>query len=345
MTANDSVICWSHEETLKRQSIILAVAALAIGHLSLHLVQADEIKLDSPQPKITTVGAMRARKSPQIAAAEIARLKLATIVNAVARSTNQDTIGGRTDYWYRINLPNGDTGWLFGGLLLDYIPSQRLELLRQIIAARLKAENIEFADQQETYNLARSSVNETKGVAEHAEFELLTLLALRNWAATFPDDRRDQSPYREWRKLHDTEVVHNEFAGGYNLRSDLLWNLEARYHTLPIAERIAWEAAENPQPSDCEGDEVCDFFVIAPEIKYLTLHPQGSHVAEAIKNLTEALTDDVISTANAKGGDKYVVEQRIALRKTLASLRLAVAKISVAEKAALVKKLERVSAS
>ena len=323
--------------------MIIALAALAIGHISLRLVQAEEIKLDSPQPKITTVAAMRARKAPQTTAAEIARLKLCTIVNAVARSTTQDTVAGKTDYWYRINLTNGETGWLFGGLLLDYDPPRRLELLRQIIEARLKAENLEFADHQETYNLARSSVAETKDVTTRAEFELLTLLALRSGGATFPDNLRDKAPYREWRKTHDAEVVYDEFGGGYNLRTELLWNLEARYHTLPIGERIAWEAAENPVASDCEDDEVCDLFVIADEIKYLSLHPTGAHVAEAIKNLTDGLTDEVIKIANSSGGDKYAVEQRSALRKMLASLRLAVAKTSVPEKAALVQKLDRVT--
>ena len=328
---------------MKLQSIILAIAALAIGQASLSLVRADEIKLDSPQPKVTTVAAMRVRKSPQVTAAEIARLKLATVVNAISRSTNQDTIGAKTDYWYRITLPNGESGWLFGGLLLDYSPPQRLELLRQIIEARLKAENVEFADQQETYNLARTSINETKDVTTRAEFELLTLLALRNWAGSFPDDHRDEPSYREWRKTHDAQVVHNEFAGGYNLRPELLWNLEVKYHALPIAERIAWEAAETLLPSDCESDEVCDFFVSAGEIKYLDLHPTGAHAVEAIKNLTAALTDEVISAANAKGGDKYAVEQRIALRKMLASLRLAIAKTSTPEKAALIHKLVQVN--
>lgn len=305
-------------------------------------VRADEIKLDSPQPKITTVAAMRVRKEPQVAAAEITRLKLGTIVNAVSRSSSQDTIGGKTDYWYRINLPNGDTGWLFGGLLLDYSPQQRLALLRRIIEARLNAENLEFADQQETYNLARSSIDEVKDAGTRAEFELLTLLALRSSAATFPDNRGEEATYREWRKSHAAEVVKNEFAGGYNLRAELLWNLEAKYHAQSIAERIAWEAAETQPPSDCEGDEVCDFFVIEGEVKYLSLHPTGAHAAEAIKNLTAALTDEVISAANAKGGDKYVVEQRVALRKMLASLRLAVVKTSAPEKTALIKKLEQV---
>jgi len=320
---------------MRYQPVIFALVAL--WHTS-PVVAQDEIKLDTAQAKITTVSAMRARRAPQVTAEEIMRLKLGTVVNAIARSTNQETIGGKTEYWYRINLPNGETGWLFGGLLLDYTARQRETLLRQIIEARLQAENTEFADRQEIYNLAVSSINDAKDVSTRAEFELLKLLALANWATTFTDDRGGQ-----WRKPHAAEVIPNEFGGGYNLRSELLWNLEARYHTLPIADRIAWAAAENPQPSDCEGDEVCHLFVFAPAIKYLNLHPNGAHAAEALKNLNEMLTDEVIKTANGKGGDKYVVEQRTDLKKLLASLRLIVAKTSAPEKAELLKKLERIT--
>jgi hypothetical protein len=328
---------------MKYQSIIFALAMLALRHI---VVQPDEIKLNTSQGKITTVSAIRARKAPQITAEEILRLKLGAVVNAIARSTNQDTVGEKTDYWYRVKLPNGETGWLFGGLLLDYTARQRETLLRQIIEARLTAENTEFADRQEIYNLAASSVNEAKDVSTRAEFELLKLLALANWARTFPDERRgDKSQYREWRKAHAAEVIPNEFGGGYNLRSELLWNLEARYHTLPIADRIAWAAAENPQPSDCEGDEVCHFFLFAPAIKYLNLHPNGAHAAEALKGLDEVLTDEVSKMANGKGGDQYVVEQRTDLKKLLASARLAVAKTSAAEKTEVLKKLARITST
>ena len=88
------------------------------------------------------------------------------------------------------------------------------------------------------------------------------------------------------------------------MRSELLWKLEAKYHALPIADRIAWAAAENDQPHDCEGDEVCHLFVFEGAIKYLNLHPNGVHAAEAVKNLDELLTDDVIKRANDKGGDQ-----------------------------------------
>jgi len=316
---------------------------LALGHIAPLVGQPSEIKLETAQAKITTVSAMRARRAPQITAPEIARLKLGTVVNAIARSTNQDTVGDKTDYWYRVNLPNNQTGWIFGGLLQDYDANRRVQLLRQIIEGRLTAENTDFADRQEIYNLAASSAIQAKDVNTRAEFELLKLLALAGWARTVPNNQSNQSPYREWHKLHGAEVIPNEFGGGHNMRSELLWNLEARYHTLPIADRIAWAAAENPQPHDCEGDEVCHLFVFAGAIKYLNLHPKGAHASVALNNLSELLTEDVIKRANDKGGDQYVVEERTNLRKLLRSLRAALWKTSASEKTELQKKLDRIN--
>lgn len=327
---------------MKPQCLIFAIVFFAIGSSSSLVAQTEEVKLDAAQAKITTVSAMRVRKAPQVAAEEVVRLKLGTVVNAIARSTNQDTIGGKSDYWYRVNLPNNQTGWLFGGLLLDYSASKRQELVRQIIEARLKAENTDFADRQEIYNLATGSVNEAKDASTRAEFELLKVLALANWALGVPYEN-DKPPYREWVKAHTAEVVYNEFAGGYQLRADVLWNLEKKYHTLPIADRIAWEAGQMWPPSDCEGDEVCRLFLSEGEIRYLGLYPSGAHAGEALKSITEALTDQVITFANDKGGDKYAVQQRTDLKKLLTSLRLAVAKTSATEKTDLVKKLDRIT--
>lgn len=332
----------SQGDSMRHLLLIFALAIFALGRISA-LAQTDEIKLDAAQSKITTVSAMRARRAPQVTAEEVVRLKLGTLVNAIARSTNQETIGGKTDYWYRVSLPNGEMGWLFGGLLLDYTADQRQKLLREIIEARLKAENTDFNDRQEIYNLADLAIKGANDVNTRAEFELLKLLALAHWASTVPNNVREKAAYRAWHKAHGAAVIPNEFGGGYNLRSELLWNLESKYHTLPIADRIAWEAAQNPVPSDCEGDEVCYFFLSDGEIKYLSVHPNGAHAAEAVKNLNAALTDDVIKTANESGGDKYAIEQRTALKKELTSLRRALTKTSAPEKIEVLKKLERIT--
>ena len=326
---------------MKRQILIFALVMFAAGPTSL-VAQTDEVKLDSSQSRITTVSAMRLRRSPQVTAEEIVRLKLGTVVTAIARSTNQDTVSGKTDYWYRVNLPNGDTGWLFGGLLLDYEASNRQEIVRQIIEARLKVENTDFADRQEIYNLAASSLTEAKDISTRAEFELLKTLAVANSALVVNTEQTNKSPYREWLKAHGPEVVQNEFAGGYQIRADVLWTLERKYHNLPLADRIAWEASQAWPPSDCEGDEVCHVFLYEGEIKYLSLHPTGAHAAEALKNIAEVLSDEVVKFANDKGGDKYVVEQRTELKKLLSSLRLALAKTTAPEKNDVVKILKRI---
>jgi len=295
------------------------------------------------QAKITTVSAMRVRSGPQVTAQEIARLKLGTVVNATERSPNQDTVGGKTDYWYLVNLPNNQSGWLFGGLLLDYDANQREQLLRQIIDARLKAENTDFADRLEIYELATRATPEAKDVNTRAEFELLKLLALATTAEAFNNDRSDKSPYREWLKAHSAEVIPNEFAGGYNMRTELLWNLETKYHTLRIAERIAWAAVENPQPHDCEGDEVCNLFTFEAGVEYLRRHPNGAHAAEAIKTFDDLFTDEVIKMANGKETDPYIVEDRKNVRKLVSSLRLALAKSPAPGKPELLKKLDRIT--
>lgn len=331
---------------MKHLSAVFAVTVLSLVTILPVPAQTGEVKLDEAQPKIVTVSAMRARRGPQATSQEITRLKLGTVVSAIARTTRQDTIGGKTDYWYRVNLPNGVTGWLFGGLLLDYDARQREQLLRQLIEARIKAENTSFTDRQEIYNLAASAINEAGDANTRGEFELLKLLALANWARSVPDNMRERSPYREWHKAHGAEVIPNEFGGGYNLRTDLFWNLEAKYHAQPISDRIAWEAAQNEQPSDCESDEVCAFFAFGErQIKYLSLHPNGAHAVEAMQSLTELLTDDVINTVNSKSSDQYVADERAALKKALASLRLALAKISAPEKTELLRKLDRVPAT
>jgi len=94
---------------MKYGLVILSLALLTLS------APQDEVKLDGGQAKVTTVSAMRVRSAPQTSAEEMMRLKLGTVVKPVARSANQEAINGKNDYWYRVSLPNGETGWLFGG--------------------------------------------------------------------------------------------------------------------------------------------------------------------------------------------------------------------------------------
>jgi hypothetical protein len=331
---------------MNRRTLIGLVAYCCLTITLAVSVCAQEVKLSAAQPKITTASAVRARTGPQVAADEIMRLKLGTVVSAVARTADDSEIGGKKDYWYRVDLPGAQSGWIFGGLLKDYSTARREEALREIIGERLKAESMSFDDGIDLYNFASNAVAQTKSPNVKVEFELLKLLALSRSLNGIPFDKRERAPYRDWLKAHQQEIVYSEPSGEWLVRSDLFWNLERMYHRAPIAERIAWEAAQNPLPGECEGDEVCEFlYVNATDGQYLRLHPSGAHAGEALKNLEEALvSEELASTLKSKSRDKYAVMQREDLIKALAELRLTLSKTSSPEKAALLKQLDKLNA-
>src|SRR5690349_19990347 len=156
---------------MKIKSMLLTLILLVLGANAISFGQTVEVKFDAAQPKITTVSAMRARRSPVVSGGEIMRLKLGTVVSATGRSSDQDTVAGKTDYCYPVNLPNGESGWVFGGLLLDYNSLPREELVKQIIEDRLKAEKTEFAVPSDIYYLAAASVTEVQDANTRAEFK------------------------------------------------------------------------------------------------------------------------------------------------------------------------------
>jgi hypothetical protein len=323
-----------------------STVSVAICWLTIALsisVCAQEVKLSAAQPKITTASAVRARIGPQVAAEEITRLKLGTVVSAVARTTDDSEIGGKKDYWYRVNLLGAQSGWIFGGLLRDYSAARQEEIFREIIGERLKAESMSFDDGIDLYNFASNAVGQTKSPNVKGEFELLKLLALSRSLNGIPFEKRERAPYRDWLKAHQQEIVYSEPSGDWLVRSELFWNLERTYHRAPIAERIAWEAAQNPLPGECESDEVCQFlYVNVTDGQYLRLHPNGAHAGEALKNLQEALASaELASTLKSKSRDKYAVMQREDLIKALAELRTTLSKPSSPEKSALLKQLNQ----
>jgi hypothetical protein len=330
---------------MNRQTSIFSIAICCLSITLQISVCAQEVELRPAQSKITTASAVRARIGPQLAAEEITRLKLGTVVSAVARTADASEVGGEKDYWYRITLPGSQSGWIFGGLIRDYSSARRKEIFRQIIGGRLKADSLSFDDGIDLYNFVSKAVLQTKSLNEKGEFELLKLLALGRSLKGIPFDKSERAPYHDWLKAHQQEIVYSEPSGDWLVRSKLFWDLERTYHGAPIAERIAWEAAQNSLPGECEGDVVCYFQTFnETEGEYLRLHPNGAHAGEVLKNLAEVLaSQELASAVRSKSRDKYVVEQRKYLIKTFAKLRISLSKTSSREKTAPIQQLDKLN--
>lgn len=332
---------------MKRQTLVAALAAclLSLASAADSRAQGEEVRLDAERQKITTASFVRARGGPQFAAPEVARLKLGTVLTAAARSAEESEIGGRRDYWYRVGLPAGGTGWVFGGLLADYDPARRREIVRRIIDERLKVESMSFEDGVDLYDFVSAELADAREPADRGELERLRLQALNRAAMGIPDNEHARPPYRDFHRAHAADIYHHELAGGWYVRPERFWELERKYTGTAAGDRIAWDAAQALRPGECEGDEVCNFLsLVETDGKYLSLYPNGAHASEVLQNFERALaSDDMAQTLNSRGGDQYQDEARAALRKALTELRAAVAKTSAPEKAAVVKLLDRLS--
>jgi hypothetical protein len=303
---------------------------------------AQEVSLGGARQKITTASAVRARAAPETGAAEVTRLKLGTVVGADARSTEQTELGGKKDYWYRVALPGGQQGWVFGGLLADYDPARGGETVLRIIEERLKVEEMGPADSLDLYNFVEGALAGGRGTAR-GELELARLRALNRAVGAMGTDEKGRLSNPEFQKAHEREIYYHELAGGWAVKSEAFWELEKRYHGTPLGDRIAWDAAGALYPGECESDEVCQFLRLQDtEGRYLGLYPAGAHAAEALQSIKEALaSQELDASLKNRSNDQYARQEREMLRKALTELRAAVSKASAPEKADVLRRLDQ----
>ena len=172
-----------------------------------------------------------------------------------------------------------------------------------------------------------------------AELELARLLAIAKAAAAIPIDKQEEPLYQSWVKAQANQLVYSEPAAMWLVDSESFWKLQQKYSSLPVADRIAWQAASNLIPGECEGFLDCNLYAYNRTVgRYLNLYPRGAHAEEAINNLAEFL-GEVIKSEGA-----YSVGEKADLRKALAELRATVMKTSSPKKAALLKQIDQVAA-
>jgi len=129
--------------------------------------------------------------------------------------------------------------------------------------------------------------------------------AVRAALAAIPMDARTQPPYRDFLERHGSEVVYSEPAGEWLLRDDVIWSLQDRYRATSSAEAIAWEAADNTLPGECEGYPPCDLAQLDLLYgEYLRREPAGAHADEATRRI-DASVREIQRLLDGRGGDEF----------------------------------------
>ncbi|HEX7313151.1 MAG TPA: SH3 domain-containing protein [Pyrinomonadaceae bacterium] len=327
---------------MHRPTTLLAVCSLLL--IFNVKASAQEVSLGGARQMITTASAVRVRASPETGAAEVARLRLGTVVSADARTGVETEVGSKKEYWYRVALPGGQQGWVFGALLADFDPRRGSETVLRIAEERLKVEEMSRDDSLDLFNFVEGAVADARGPARD-ELERVRLHALDRAVRAMGTDDKGRMSDAEFQKAHEREIYYHELAGGWGVKPEAFWKLETKYRGTTLGDRIAWEASQALYPGECESDEVCQFLRLQDtQGRYLGLYPTGAHAEEALRNIKEALASQALDeTAKRKGGDVYARQEQDALKKALAELRAAVSKTNAPEKSDILRRLEQLS--
>lgn len=175
--------------------------------------------------------------------------------------------------------------------------------------------------------------------------EYKRLVDLQKALAKIPITRQDKEPHRSFIKRNDKDIVYSDPAGEWYVRSGRFWDLATKYRTLPIADKIAWTAAENQLPGECEGYVPCYLSVIRMTYgEYLTRFPKGAYRKLAAQEMTLSfirIADDAASNKRNYDAPTESGDQAEFL-KAVRELRKILTKVPKPEAAEALSSLKRV---
>jgi hypothetical protein len=275
---------------------------------------------------IVTSFSVPVRSQAKADAAMLSNVRLGTVLKVTEKNPA----------WYKVQYSDGGKttlGWISANAVNDLNAAGKNEIYRQIVERNYKPQ-MDFESASEFYAFLSSVNGELETSDKSAEIELKRLLALRSALKTIPADRRETAPYKDFLKAQEKEIVFNEPAGEWLVVSNEFWNLHTKYKKWTVSDTIAWEAANNPLPGECEGYVNCHLFDMRMRFgEYLNLHPNGQRAAEALRNMTDYLSP-IVSDAAQKtvyNGPTDVTD-RAEFNNLIAELRTIVARLRFVEK-------------
>lgn len=285
----------------------------------------DENLDNAPQIIVTDVSA-RIRSQAKTGAPEMMHPKLGTVLK----------VAEKTPAWYRVQFTDGaktSSGWISAISVNDLKPSAKDQIYRQIADRYYKPEGMDFTTASELYEFL-NSVSADTSATDSAELELKKLLALRSALRSIPPEKTNEKPYSDFLKAQEKSVVYSEPAGEWYANSNLFWDLHKKYESSPLADRIAWEGAQNPLPGECEGYVNCYlFYARMTSGEYLSLHPTGKNSLEALNNITNFLEP---IAAGIGGNSSYNgptdVTDRAEFNNLIAEMRTIISRLPLTEK-------------
>lgn len=308
--------------------------SIAIMVLFLEMI-AGQAESDAPM-RIITASNVRVRQEPKASAQEVAKVLLGVLVQELGRTPQKEVIGTVEDYWYQIGIPDVGQGWVFGGFTLPYDEARRDALYQEITQMRLKRVQLNWFDQIDFVRFLTRASAEVQNPGIAADFKLTRLRVLRQSIQLLQNPPPE---FQEWIQEQQANIYYAEIQGTWLVLPNIFWELCAEYQALPIADDIAWEAAQNPVGGECEGYVPCHLSRINQSYgRYLTLYPAGKYAPTALQAISEELQNFT--------QHKYTDYDRtgyLTLQNERRRLRSIVEATSIPEKVGVLDQLEQIA--
>ena len=274
---------------------------------------------------IVTATASRIRQQPKTNSAQLSFVKLGKLL----------PVSEKNAAWYRVEYAAGKSGWISKTIVKDYETEQRDEIYREIADKYSKSKTPDFATAAEVCEFLGAAQLLVRKDNLKADLSLRRLRLLSAALRAIPFGKGEQFPYKPFLKANEKDVIYSDPSAEWFVRSELFWELHNKYSALPVAEDIAWEAAKNPIPGECEGYVNCQLYVLrATEGEYLNFYPNGKYSRKALELVTANFEILVAGMNNKETFTPLAdISDRAEFNRFLTELRTIISKIADVDKA------------
>jgi len=273
---------------------------------------------------IVAATSVRVRTNPDTASDTIQFAKLGTVF----------PISGQTDKWYEVKLNTDKNGFISKTVSQTFTNAKRGEIYQKLADKYLKQASIDFTTASQTFDFLTAATKEIKIDKTLADLQFKRLQALSITLKKLPSGKQDQSPYKEFLKANEKEIVYSEPSAEWYVNASGFWELHEKNKSLPIGEEIAWQAAQTPIPGECEGYINCYLYLLrVTDGEYLNFYPNGKYSRQALRNVTNLL-EPIAADANEKAvyTSASDTSDRADFNRYLTELRAIIAKTPFIEK-------------
>jgi len=266
----------------------------------------------------------RIREQPKANAPQLSSVKIGKLLPVLEGNA----------LWHRVQYETDKSGWISKTTTRSYETDNRDEIYRDIADKYTGNKSLDFATAAEVSDFLRTAQALAKKDQTKADLSFKRLQILAYAMRAVPAGKGDTSPYKSFLQAHEKEVVYSEPSATWLVRSDLFWELHGKYMQLPIAEDIAWAAAKNIIPGECEGYVNCQLYALrAMEGEYLNFYPSGKYSRQALEIVTVSLGVMVADLNNKATFTPLAdISDRAEFNRFLTELRTIISKVPDADK-------------